>query len=337
MRSEEVVLITESQEEFQEHLAAWMADWNPPTMARAHLVERLAITTWRSKRLTRIDTIRMNQRNLEAYQQFEDDEIEEVRLTFEQLARDPEGSVARLEETNRGLKRLLAAWNDLDALLEHPELWTETHSNFCLRLQKIHPSHPAATPHFELLVPLILQNRGELDGSTLDGAQIAAIVSRLRRETIHARIAYYREAIEQTPEDLDALELRAEVASFGDDHEAQTIRRYEGQLHRTFLADLKMLISLTKSEADLVAQADDPSETAVPSEANPPEVVVIEADAPGISSDVEPVPPPAAGRPRDAKYEVHQGERHGSIPREIDALGARIGAAFESITASPGG
>src|SRR3954467_14832797 len=52
LRSEEVVLPTESREAFDAHLARWLADWNPPTEARRHLVERAAVAAWRLRRCT---------------------------------------------------------------------------------------------------------------------------------------------------------------------------------------------------------------------------------------------------------------------------------------------
>ncbi len=89
MRSEEVVIRGESREAYDRHLAAWMADWNPPTMARAALVEKLAATSWRTKRIVRMQNERMNQRYANACTQFDQDKMAAATALLQQLNSDP--------------------------------------------------------------------------------------------------------------------------------------------------------------------------------------------------------------------------------------------------------
>src|SRR6201990_1459834 len=55
LRAEQVVIPGESREEFEAEIAGWFDDWRPRPRARAALVERAAVATWKLRRAVRVE------------------------------------------------------------------------------------------------------------------------------------------------------------------------------------------------------------------------------------------------------------------------------------------
>jgi hypothetical protein len=107
LRSEDVVLPTEDPRAFQEHLEAWVEDWQPPSMARQHLVEQAAVASWRLKRCVRLETARITRRAEDAYKQWAEDEAAGVEAEAKRLDVDPAGALDELTASRAGVDRLI--------------------------------------------------------------------------------------------------------------------------------------------------------------------------------------------------------------------------------------
>jgi hypothetical protein len=304
MRSEEVVLVSESKEDYDKHLAAWTADWNPPTMARAHLVEKLAFNAWKSKRLARMEKSRIERRYDEALKEFTEVEEARVRSIFAKIRTNPVGVVAELETTKTGLRRMIREWRELQMALADPADWNDYdmhHAMYCNLLGE----DLYAGERGDLSAGLFNHNNYDPDNpnerARLDAAEYETTVATMK-ETVLDEIGRLWDLLDELPEVTPEQRRYAESESLGFDVSDNAFRRYEGQLNRSFLADLKQLTSLTASNADLVDDADDvddppsdPVEPAAPSEPNLPEpVVVVEpASAPAVEAPPE-IAAPAA-------------------------------------------
>src|ERR1700733_10606343 len=100
LRSQEVVLPTEDPREFQAFVDAWMADWDPPTMARAQLVEDAAVAAWRKRRCVRVEAARISKRVRQSHAKWDRDNQAKVAALVAQLPNDPREAVKGLLATS---------------------------------------------------------------------------------------------------------------------------------------------------------------------------------------------------------------------------------------------
>jgi hypothetical protein len=255
-------------------------------MARAHLVDRLAINTWKLKRCTRIDRARIRARQLEAYDRFDQIRSAQIAAIANQLDDHPAEVVAELSKSIEGLTLLLGMWEGLQETIADPAQWADrdAHHGRFFRLQGIHPDEAGLADGVEISLLLILHNdpaqavdevEAKFAAEPIAAAEMAANAAALRHK-IKAQILACEIKIKTLPPD-PVLEGRraeyAELEAHADDDEDEVLRRYEARLERSVRADLKQLTDLVKSGADLV-------EDDAPSEAADPEVESVQADPP---------------------------------------------------------
>ena len=101
LRSEEVVLPTESRDAFNSLCAALMNDWKPPTETRRLLVEQLAVSFWRQKRCIRTEQARLADRIHEAEADWDRSFEDQINTAVRRFDDDHEESIAFLLEHAR--------------------------------------------------------------------------------------------------------------------------------------------------------------------------------------------------------------------------------------------
>ncbi len=311
LRSQEVVLPTEDPAEFQAFVDAWMADWQPPTMARAQLVEDAAVAAWRKRRCVRVEAGRIAKRVRLARAKLRRDERAHVASLVARLPRDPGPAVRELLTTRAGVARLVGMWDELAEAAREPGGWRDRnrHHLRLFHLQGREPGDPDLRKAFEISSRLLLVN----DAGSLEHSQQFEPYD---RETAKAAAATIRElALGEAerlrglwatlPDDSARDDAQAELDAFEPRPEDAPLLRYEGQLARQFHRSLADLVKLTKSGDDLVEAAEEEAdEHDAPSEANSDPKVHSRSGVESESPDGEPAPNLAAVEPLEADWAV---------------------------------
>jgi len=318
LRAEDFVLPTESAAEFRDHLDAWAADWRPPTMARAHLVERAAVASWRLRRCVRVESARLSRRVDESHDAWDARDAAALKRLVTSLPIDPAGVVAALESTRPGVDRLIGLWEDLVAAASEPGLWScphEHHARF-FHLLGLAPDDPAIAEEVDDLWRFLLASRPDLvdpdeddedSDRPLDPASAEAVRGRVLEECerIVARLLADRESLD---DEGPARDFQAELDAFAPRPEDAALLRYEGQFDREFRASLNQLTRLTLTGADLVDD-DDATPVAVAAEPEAPNEPIAlgssgpgPAAAPGALDPAGPIPGDEAEAPNEPNF-----------------------------------
>jgi hypothetical protein len=297
LRAEQVVLPTEDPQAFQEHLEAWVEDWQPPSMARRHLVEQAAVASWRIKRCIRLETTRISTRVEAAYGEWDGRVRDGIDAELGRLEEDPIGAIAELNSSRAGVDRLIREWNDIGDAASAPEGWREYNDHHFRLIGLL--GHNAGDPEVkdakDLSWRLILRNNpldiepGDPDPFDDDEAEVACDAIRALAAGRADELDRHRSAL---PDGTAARDRFAELKAFEPRKEDAVLLRYEGQQNRVFKTSLDQLMKLAQTGAD-VAEEESPNEaTAVepPAAVAPNEATAIEAKSPGRWAS-EPVAP----------------------------------------------
>ena len=267
LRAAEVVLPTEDPAAFQAHMDAWMADWDPPTMVRRELVEKMAVGAWRRKRLVRVESQRLSDRVNAAFAASDRRERAAVDRDVKTLFDDPKAGLKALLASRAGVARVMEMWAAIFRAAIEPGYWFDPdaqHQTF-LALMGLdgEDSDDESRATVGASWRLLLHDRPEVDPEgfvPLDDEEAASVrdqIARVAGERLN-RLA----AIQTDLPDRSAERSRhAELAAFDPRPEDALLLRYEGQIDREFHRSLGALTGLARSGADLVDDA--------PNEPNP--------------------------------------------------------------------
>ena len=268
-----------------------MADWNPPTMAQAQLVEDAAVAAWRKKRCVRVESARLAKRTRQAQRTWDRKERDEVYALVENLGDDPRGVVDELMDTRAGVARLIEMWQELAEAAIDPQGWGhfERHHLRLFHLLGRQPGDPDIRPNFELSWRLMLYNVEydcEQGYRPFDDDEAEQAAAKLRGCAL-ANIERLREYGPSLPDPTASRAAQAELEAFQPKPEDAPLQRYEAQLSRQFHRSLADLVKLTQSGADLV-------EPEAPTEANLDSEAVGDSEVASEPASDESAPEPAS-------------------------------------------
>jgi hypothetical protein len=328
LRAEEIMLPTEDPQAFKEHLEAWINDWQPPSMARRHLVEQAAVATWRIRRCNRLETARITERVEEAYEEFDQDVAAEVDEDFARLDEDPVGALEDLTATRPGVDRLIEEWNAIGDAATSPEGWYDqaTHDRL-IHLHGLRMSDPDARELRILSMRLLKRNLDDAEEGPL--APFDDIEAEEACDTIRALAARKADELERlraTLPDVKAERDRfAELEAYAPRPEDAILLRYEGQQQRLFKTSLDGLMRLSKTGADVMEEVspNEATEVEPPTAVSPNEATAVEAKPAGRWAS-EPVAPNEATAewpdvPVDRVKRGPDGGIWSTVPVPIDA------------------
>jgi hypothetical protein len=194
LRAEQIVLPTEDPDEFREHSDDWHDDWKPATATRRHLVERLAVASWRMRRCVRVESARLTDRIKQSRDASIRRETQALDILCMSLNSDPARAVSTLEATRGGVDRLLLAWAGLEEAAATPDGWKDyddDHFMF-IYLHSMMPGDDEAATIKELSWRLVVHNNPddaeEADDKPLTAAEVlssAADISRIAARKLH--------------------------------------------------------------------------------------------------------------------------------------------------------
>jgi hypothetical protein len=300
LRAEQVVLPTEDPDEFRIHSEDWHDDWKPTTATRRHLVERLAVASWRMRRCVRIESGRLTERIRQSRAASSQRESQTLDALWSDLNSDPERIVDALEATRGGVNRLIEAWSDLEVVAATPEDWNDYDEHFMfIYLHGVMPGDDEAAAIKQLSWRLVVTNNPEdaeeADGKLLNPAEALASAAEIRR-IIARKLHQLRDLWRSLPDSTAERDRLAELAAFIPRPEDESLRRYESQFEREVSRNIAQLIKLAATDADLAEDM----EPEAPNEAIA-EPVGIEAVAEtGIteaSTEPEKIPTPVKPKP----------------------------------------
>lgn len=312
LRAHQVVLPTEDPAAFQAHLDAWFDDWQPPTMARAQLVEDAAVAAWRKKRCVRVESQRLSQRVNETLARWHAKEQEAIDASVADLVKQPAQALRTLRSTRAGIVRLIQMWSAIAEACT-PDGWDDVNAHHfqLLRLCGHFPAEPAVIGLRDASWRLYLRNApddmiDDDDPEPWDDATAESIAEQIRALT-RQQIESYAPLHDELPDPTPWRHRQAEAEAFAPHRDDALLLHYEAQLSREFHRSLADLTRLTQSEADVVEEAETVDS---PTEANLSEVdgaLEVEDDSSEGSSAVE----AAEGRPEEAETAI--GEAVGPI------------------------
>ncbi len=247
----QAVLPGEDPAEFQAHRDALFDDWRPMSYTRSLLVERLAVASWRLRRAVLSESALRARAADDAVRAFDDQCRAAVERAVDRFEDDPRAALSLLEYSALGIDRLVAAWGELDAALEHgPAGWSQRfHRRLMLLL-----GHPDGTPLITA-GPLPIAS-ARLLASQAPGArplpkgEAEESIAGLRRLAAQA-IDRLRDLRRHAPDTSGDRRRAAEAASGDMTAEAQLRHRYEMALDRSLRGTIYQLIALDRSGADL--------------------------------------------------------------------------------------
>jgi hypothetical protein len=271
LRAEEVVLPTEDPQAFKEHLEAWVEDWQPPSMARRHLVEQAAVASWRIKRCIRLESARISARVEVAYKVWDGSVAKQVEAEIERLEEDPAGVLDKMMSTRPGVDRLILAWNEIGDAASEPEGWfdPEVHDRL-IHLHGVRLGDPAASELRGLSMRLLLRN---MDGPPATGPLKAFddVEAEDACGTIREIAAEKADELERLRATLIPIEVKrnryAEIEAYAPRPEDALLMRYEGQQNRVFKTSIDQLMKLSTTNADVAEEVIEPPAASAPNEA----------------------------------------------------------------------
>ena len=123
LRAEQVVLPGEDPADFEAEKQAWLDDWKPASHTRAVLVERAAVASWKLRRATRSEAVRLYEAGADAAHEFDLAQRERIDVALHRLAIEPGSSLARLRCDAAGLDALIGLWDALAEAAARPGGW----------------------------------------------------------------------------------------------------------------------------------------------------------------------------------------------------------------------
>jgi hypothetical protein len=290
LRAEQVVLPTEDADEFRMHCMDWDEDWKPTTATRRHLVERLAVVSWRMRRCVRVESGRLSERIKQSREASNRRESQALDALWMGLNSDPDRVVNALEATRGGVNRLLEAWSIIEEDAATPDAWKDYDDNhfMFIYLHGIMPGDEDAATIKELSWRLVVTNNPEdaeeADGKLLTAAEALASATEIRR--IAARKTHHlRDLWRSLPDTAAERDRVAELAAFAPRPEDESLRRYESQFEREVSRSIAQLIKLAATDADM-------AEALEPEAPNEPI-----AEVPGVEEVAETVPAEVSSEP----------------------------------------
>ena len=288
LRSEEIVLPTESRSAFDSHLAAWMDDWKPPTETRRFLVERAATAAWRLKRCVRNETERLTERAFKAYASWDKARADRVEREVERIPRDPQAAINDLMATPEGVRRLSVLWNDLCRALLESDDWFDFdlhHNQLCFLLgingendsEDLQQVSRASLGLILRMHPDVIRD----DIPPMSDAMAEEVRSMLRDIcTVKIEEELWGH-FQSLPEETETRDRHAESRAMAPHPEDATYHRYEGRLDREARAAIAQLMKLEQTGADLMALDDEPEA--------PSEPIAVASEPPTEANDAVPV------------------------------------------------
>jgi hypothetical protein len=271
LRAEQVVLPTEDPQAFKEHLEAWVEDWQPPSMARRHLVDQAAVASWRIKRCIRLEATRITVRVEEAYKVWDKSVAKQVEAEIERLEEDPAGVLDKMRSTRPGVDRLILAWSEIGDAASEPGGWfdPDVHERL-IHLHGVRLGDPVASELRTLSMRLLLRNmegppaKGPLKPFDDDEAEDAC-------DTIREIAASQADELEQLRKTLPPIEVKrnryAEIEAYAPRPEDARLMRYEGQQNRVFKTSIDQLMKLSTTNADVAEEVIETPAASAPNEA----------------------------------------------------------------------
>ncbi len=277
LRAEQAVLPGEDPAEFQAIRDAYYDEWDPETLTRAMLVERLAINSWRLFRATRADiAYRAVTADGSAYAA-DADRRRRVDRALEWLLEEPTAALADLESHAHGIDRLLTSWSELEASLAGgPSGWDRPFHHH--RLMMLHGRHDSLDP--ALIGPSGRASAKLLAANTPGGTPLPAEEAEAAAEEIRRVVVANLERLRglrtrvQDPEEQRRQMIDA--AMVDETAGAQLRIRYEMAIERSIRSTIKQLMELKRTGADL----------------NEPEIAPVEAPADPEPEPADPEPAP---------------------------------------------
>ncbi len=259
LRAVHVIIPGEDPAEFQAHRDAMFGDWKPLSHTRALLVERAVVASWKLRRATHAEAVRLYEPAADAAHEFDMAQRERVEGGLNLLRYEPGTALARLRCDPVGIDRLIALWEGLAEAVAEPSGWT------------------SRADHHDRLLNLL----GHTAGSAPEGLEAARASLALLAADDPAATAEAAATLRATCAERIA-ELRRERSGFWDpavlrkrtidaaaaplSREAQLMHRYEVAHEKSLYAAIRGLLTLEKSGADLP----DPEPEAPPAEAAAP-------------------------------------------------------------------
>ncbi len=272
LRAEQLILPGEDPAEFEALRGALHDEWDPATLTRALLVDRLAVAAWRLRRATRADVAYRRVTAEGAALASDAERRRRVDRALERIFDEPTAALADLESHALGLDRLTTAWAELEAALARgPSAWDRPFYHD--RLMLLHGRQAEADP--ALIGPagrasakLLAANQpGGAAPAAGEAEEAAAEIGRVVVENL-GRLRGLRARV---PDPEEQRRQMIDAAMVDDSAGAQLRLRYEMAIERSMRSTIKQLMELRRSGADL-NEPDDPGPSAVPeSQAPPPE------------------------------------------------------------------
>ena len=347
LRAEHLILPGEDPAAFDAMLAAWMADWKPPTDARRVLVEQAVAHAWRLGRCLRAERAHLLERGRAEARRLRRRIEDRARQAVAELDRDPAGALRELLASRAGTEAVLGLWRDL-AEVAGPDTWDEIeeHHHTLLRLMGLDPDEvdpeslvgaadasrwlvewnemrqPTAPFHRPPADPA-----GEAEARSLAGTLAAFLAGQVAELERHLAAEFPPDPAEAEAE----LALATASASLDDSDEGRALLRYEGQHGREFRATLNQLIKLTQTGLDLVEGAGEEPEAVAP--LHSPQVVnkyQVASEKPAAPSRAaEPAAGPAPAAPNKATEGVPTGPEGADEAEDYPPVDpARVGRAI---------
>jgi hypothetical protein len=306
LRSQEIVLPGEDPAAFEESLAAWIDDWQPPTQARRVLVELCAAHAWRLRRCLKVERDHLIARGQQAVAARRDAGRARAEAVARSLDFRPDEVVAELRSEREGVAWLADAWAALAGALGRGEYdEARDHARLMNLLGRDRHDDAEAVgegPAASWLVAAVAVGQQIPDAAVATlGAFLAAREAELRGE-LTTRFA---------AEEAELARL-AEAVTPDDSPEGRALLRYEAQHGRDFRAALNQLIKLAQTGADLVAEAEadpEPASGPSPGAESPPQAVPDE-----VVKSPEPPEPNEANSAAGESTKANEGEPIGGVP-----------------------
>jgi len=258
LRSEMVVLPTEDPIEFEAMRQGFFDDWKPQTETRRVLVERAAAGAWRLRRCVKIEHDRLTDQINQAVADYDARAKARVTEGVRLFKVHPERGLAMLRTEYDGIVGLAKLWTTLGKVAADWRALTDPTMHHIRLLNLLGHAGSAdagavgaiAMASWRLLI-WNAPDLGECDEFVADDEKAERLASEIKAYAL-AMAAAYRAELEQFSDPSLVRAKVADMASFDVSREGVALQRYEGQLDRSFRANLNQLIKLAQTGADLI-------------------------------------------------------------------------------------
>jgi hypothetical protein len=270
-----VVLPNENHDEYEAMRLAWLDDWKPQTEARRVLVDRAAAGAWRLRRCVKAERDRIAEGMAAALDAYDDGVEARVADGLRLLQIEPRQGLATLRSEHAGMVALISLWESLGRAFADPSAWNDPHRHHVRLLNLLGfgvetdaaDLGPAAMGSWRLLVRNVPEV-GDCDEPIASDREAHGVASAMAK-FVAAHVTGLRGELDRYPDPNLVRARVADSAAYDTSREAQAMQRYEGQLDRSFRANLNQLIKLTQTGADLVEDASPAPEPNKPTEPEP--------------------------------------------------------------------